>query len=96
MIIENEFYSCRNISEDVQTEDNDDEEGTKVTTATHDDRDDYDSVEDEDDDETNDMDDTDAKDEEHQPLLLTHHQLMQQPLDTVPHCTQHGSSSLSS
>ena len=96
MIIENEFYSCRNISEDVQTEDDDDEEGTKVTTATHDDRDDYDSVEDEDDDETNDMDDTDTEDEQHQPLLLTHHQLMQQPLHTVSHCTQHGSSSLSS
>ena len=37
MIIEDEFNSGGDISEDIHSEENDDEEGTKVSTAAHDD-----------------------------------------------------------
>ena len=37
MIIEDELHSGRDICEDIHSEENDDEEGTKVSTAAHDD-----------------------------------------------------------
>ena len=70
IIVENKFNSSWNICEDVQTEDDDDEEGPNVSAAVHDDL-----VEDEDDDEANDMNDTNTKNQDHQPLFITVHQV---------------------
>ena len=80
MIIEDELNTSGDISEDVSTEEDDDQEGANMSTTLHDG-----SVEDNNDNETNHVDDTDTKNQEPQPLLVTVHNVVQQSLHRVLH-----------
>ena len=84
MIIEDELNTSWDISEDVSTEENDDQEGANMSTTLHDG-----SVEDNNDNETNHVDNTNTKNQEHQPLFVTVHNVVQQSLHRVLHWGQH-------
>ena len=77
MVIEEELHPSCHISEDVEAEEDDDKEGPKVTAAVHDD----DSVEQQDYHKSNDMDHTNTKNQDHQPLFITKHNVVKKSLE---------------
>lgn len=89
MVIEEKFHPSGHISKDVQAEEDDDEEGAEMPTAVHDVSL---SVEHQDDNQSDDMDDANTKNQDHQPLFITKHNLMNKSLERVFDRLQHCSS----
>ena len=89
MVIEEKFHPSGHISEDVEAEEDDDQEGAEMPATVH-----YESlsVENQDDNQSDDMNDANTKNQDHQPLFITKHNIMSKSLERVLDSLQHCSS----
>lgn len=78
VVIEEKLHSCGHISEDVEAEEDDDQEGAQMSATVHDN-----SVEHQDHNQSDDMDDANTKNQDHQPLFITKHDIVKESLERM-------------